>query len=47
MAGAWRPKKVRKDKPGDSDKPYLNPFKTPLPPIKKAKTKTTRKPKKA
>ena len=43
----WKPKKVRGDKPSDSPKNYLNPFKTPLPPIKKAKAKTTRKPKKA
>ena len=25
-----RPKKVRQDKPSDSPKNYLNPFKTPL-----------------
>ena len=24
------PKKVRRDKPGDSPKPYTNPFRTPL-----------------
>jgi len=25
------PKRVRTDRPGDSKKPYLNPFATPLP----------------
>ena len=44
MAGQqpWKPKKVRKDKPSDSPKNYLNPFRTELK-ASKRKRKPTKK----